>query len=265
MISENEFVEIAGTIEKTYQYDLSVYTPVIIKRRISDALKLLDYNINGFLNRVVTDRVFFDNFLYILSVDEMDLFRDPDMWLTLRNKILPALTNKSRVRIWLPDATSGEEMYSVIILLIESGLYQNSEIIATSLSSINIEKMQQGIYNKRRIESNNANYIKSGGNGSLSDYYTATGKNIHMHNTLLERVVFFNEKITSFTQTEINLVIFRNKMLYYKSEHNENILNIISKALQYAGFVICGIKEAPEYLKNNFSVFDKNSCIYTKL
>ena len=157
-----------------YGYDFRNYTKASIKRRINQRLVLSKLaNISAMQHQLLTNKVFFETLLHDFSIQVTEMFRDPSFYLALREHMIPILRTYPYIKIWHAGCASGEEVYSMAILLKEEGLLDKTLIYATDINEVVLKKAKDGIYPVDRIKEFTQNYQKAGGIKSFSNYYTA--------------------------------------------------------------------------------------------
>lgn len=189
---ETENIEIQLFLEAVwlkYGYDFRNYARAHIKRRILHRLAVsgLD-SISALQSRVLYDASFFENILHDFSINVTDIFRDPSFYLTLRKEVVPVLKTYPFIKIWHAGCSSGQEVYSMAILLKEENLYSKAQIYATDINEKMIETARQGIYPIDLMKNYTANYQKAGGQHSFADYYTAKYDTVIFNQSLKKRL-----------------------------------------------------------------------------
>ncbi len=265
MIEIKDFKNITDVIFKYYHLNLNEYAFVILRKRISNALQALNYkNTDSFIKDVVNNSSLFDKFLYEINIEKTEMFRDPAVWRILKEQIIPNINTESTTKIWFPCVSSGDDIFSLAILLQELGCYNRVQIIASTPCKLCIDKIKQGIYLKNKIEVNNTNYNRFLGNNQLSDYYTLFNNTMYMNLSLLDNVKFIEHSIFETSPSNINLIIFRNRMLYFNQNMQRKAMDLITEKILKNGYLIIGLNESIEEFKTNFKFFDKYNNIYIK-
>jgi chemotaxis protein methyltransferase CheR len=246
--SSLEDIEIQLLLEGIYQHhglDFRDYSLPSLRRRILRAMHGERVNsISELQHRVLRDRAAWERLLKLLSVHVTMFFRDPDLFLTLREKVLPQLAELPFFRIWHIGCSSGEEAYSMSILLHEAGLLERARLYATDLNEVALGRGRQGIYSLDLLEAYESNYKASGGLLKLSDYYTARYESGIMKPLLKERIVFAQHNLTCDTDfTEFDLVFCRNVMIYFNKALQGRVHKLIDRSLRTEGFFALGQKE----------------------
>jgi chemotaxis protein methyltransferase CheR len=272
-----ENIEINLLLEAIYQrygYDFRNYAKASIKRRILAFLAsnpsiagTEDSGISKIIPHILYDEDLFQELLQSFSITVTEMFRDPEVFKVLREKVIPYLKTFPHVRIWHAGCSSGQEVYSMAILLKEEGLYDKATIYATDFNDEALENAKKGIYNLDMGKEFSKNYQKSGGKKSLSSYYYAEYDGIIIDKSLRENVTFSNHNLVldgSFG--EMHLILCRNVLIYFDKTLQGRIFNLFDQSLCDNGFLVLGSKESLSFstAEKDFSIFDKKSKIYQK-
>jgi chemotaxis protein methyltransferase CheR len=246
--SSVEDIEIQLLLEGIFQHhglDFRDYSLPSLRRRILRAVRGERVNsISELQHRVLRDRASWERLLKLMSVHVTMFFRDPDLYLTLREKVIPQLAELPFFRIWHIGCSSGEEAYSMAILLHEEGLLERARLYATDLNEMALGRGRQGIYSLDLLESYEANYKAAGGKRKLSDYYTAKYESGIVRPALKERIVFAKHNLTSDTAfTEFDVVFCRNVLIYFNQALQHRVHKLIDSSLRPGGFFALGEKE----------------------
>lgn len=267
-IEEVEIDLVIEAILKCYGYDFRDYARASLGRRIRKGLEEAKLTrISELIPHIVHDKDFFKRFVRNLSIHVTEMFRDPLFFKTLREKVIPYLETFPFVKIWSAGIATGEEVYSLAILLKEEGLYDRARIYATDFSDAVLEKAEKGIYEAELIKKSTRNYQKSGGKGSFGNYYYADYDSAIFDRSLRENIVFANHNIvTDGVFGEMHMILCRNVLIYFNSELQNRVLHLFSDSLRGNGFLCLGSKETIEFsdVKNDFRTFVKGQKIYQK-
>ena len=268
---ENEKLEIKfllDAIHSKYGYDFRNYAKASLKRRIKHRLSLSGLkNISEMLHKVLYDISFFETLLLDFSINVTEMFRDPTFFLALRKTIVPILKKKSFIKIWHAGCATGEEVFSMAILLKEEGLYDRTQIYATDFNEIILQKAKAGIFPIEKIKTYTVNYQKAGGNKSFSEYYTAKYKYALIDKSLKQNIVFADHNIvTDWVFGEMNLIICRNVLIYFDRKLQNHVFRLFKESLSDDGFLCLGSGESiklSEY-SDCFEDIESNEKIYKK-
>ncbi|WP_246514737.1 CheR family methyltransferase [Desulfonema limicola] len=257
---ETENIEIQLFLEAVwlkYGYDFRNYARAHIKRRILHRLAVsgLD-SISALQSRVLYDASFFENILHDFSINVTDIFRDPSFYLTLRKEVVPVLKTYPFIKIWHAGCSSGQEVYSMAILLKEENLYSKAQIYATDINEKMIETARQGIYPIDLMKNYTANYQKAGGQHSFADYYTAKYDTVIFNQSLKKKIIFADHNlVTDSVFGEMNMIVCRNVLIYFNKELQNHVINLFYESLVPGGFLCLGAKESLRF-SNHFDSFE---------
>ncbi|HEV7374133.1 MAG TPA: protein-glutamate O-methyltransferase CheR [Pyrinomonadaceae bacterium] len=270
--NELEDVEIALLLEGMYRYygfDFREYSPASLKRRILERMRAEKIEtISRFQDQVLHDAACMERLLLGLSVHVTSMFRDPGFYLTFRQKIVPILKTYPTVRIWHAGCSTGEEVYSMAILLQEEGLYRKSLIYATDISHEVLRKAKEGIFPLATMQEYTGNYMKGGGKHEFSDYYTAHYDNVIFHPSLKTNVVFAEHNLaTDGSFNEFHVILCRNVMIYFNKSLQERVHNLIYESLSMFGIFGLGNKESLKFTPREafYEQLDDQDKLYRKV
>lgn len=227
-------------------YDFRGYAKASIKRRmwrrmLEEGLATL----SGLQERVLHDPACMERLLLDLSINVTSMFRDPSFWATMRDKVVPLLRTYPFVRIWNPGCSTGEETYSLAILLREEGLESRTRIYATDINGAVLERAKEGVFPLERMQEFTSNYLSYGGRGSFSSYYKVYGDRARFDPTLLERCVFAQHNLVSDDSfNEFNLIVCRNVMIYFDRILQDRVHDLFYRSLSRSGVLALGHKES---------------------
>jgi chemotaxis protein methyltransferase CheR len=252
-----------------YGYDFRNYAKASIKRRVHHRLvkEGLD-SISAMQHKLLYDVSFFERLLLDLSINVTEMFRDPNFYLAVRKKVVPALKQFPFLKIWHAGCSSGEEVYSMAIVLKEEGLYDHTQIYATDMNEVVLKQARDGIFDISRLKQYTVNYQKAGGQESFSDYYTAHYDHVVMDKSLKENILFSDHNLaTDGVFGEMNLIMCRNVLIYFNRELQHRALGLFYDSLGTDGFLCLGSKESIRFSEYSDSFEDvvKEEKIYRKL
>ncbi|MDH5365512.1 MAG: protein-glutamate O-methyltransferase CheR [Cyclobacteriaceae bacterium] len=261
--------KIAEVVKNKYNYDFTNYAMSSFKRRIQRILDLYKINnVNALLKRISEDSAFFEEFLVEITVNVTEMFRDPSFWRVLRDDIIPSIMlNHDKIRIWHAGCSSGEEVFSMAILLKEMGVLENTQIIATDLDKEILKKAKSGKYSLKNMELNKKNYVRFQGNSSIEEYYTEQKGIAVMNPSLVENVSFReHDLVQGEVFNKFDLVLCRNVMIYFNQTLQNNVLKKFHESLFKFGYLIIGSKESLIWcdIANKFIVVNNEEKVYKK-
>ncbi len=246
---DTENIEIQLLLEAIhlkYGYDFRDYARASVKRRILRRRTMSGIkDLAELQHRVLYDREFFERLLLDLSINVTEMFRDPSFYLTLRQEVIPILKTYPFIKIWHAGCATGEEAYSMAILLKEEGIYQRVQIYATDFNDVLVQKAKDGIYPVENVKEYTANYQRSGGKMSFVEYYTAHHHSIIMDRSLKKNIVFANHNLeTDGVFGEMHLILCRNVLIYFNKRLQNRVLKLFYESLCRHGILCLGSKES---------------------
>jgi chemotaxis protein methyltransferase CheR len=229
-----------------YHYDFRSYARASLKRRLAQACENLGVaSLSGLQERVLHEPETFAGLLQYLTVQVSDMFRDPEFFTALRKQVMPVLATYPSIKVWVAGCSTGEEAYSLAILLQEEGLLDRSIIYGTDINAHALRAAASGVYSLARLRGFTENHRRSGASTSLSDYYHATGDSAIMDPALRRKITFSDHSLaTDHVFSEVHLVTCRNVLIYFDQELQNRALKLFSEALVSRGFLGLGSKES---------------------
>lgn len=259
-IEENQEIEIRLLIEALYLkygFDFRNYSQAHLKRRILNRFKISRLSsITEIIHKAIYDPDFSEQILMDLSITVTEMFRDPSFYKALRQSVLPVLRTYPHVKIWHAGCASGEEVYSMAIMLKEEGLLHKTQIYATDFNPTVIRYAKKAQYPFSRIKEFTVSYQKAGGKRSFSDYYTADDETARLHESLRKNIVFANHNlVTDSVFAEMNLVVCRNVLIYFNRQLQDRVIGLFLESLAGGGFLCLGSKENLQF-SSHFDAFE---------
>jgi chemotaxis protein methyltransferase CheR len=244
-IDQAALQHLLGAIEARYGFDLRQYSVSSISRRI--AALSAKHGLSGLKaieERVLDDPEFFAAFIDYMMVQVSEFFRDPHFFLAFRKRVISTLRTYPLLRIWHAGCATGEEVYSLAILLSEEGLYERVQIYATDLSAEAIARAKVGIYPARHLPKLTENHGKSGGTAPLEVYCRTSGEDIAIKDSLKKNIVFFQHDLVSdHVFGEMQVVFCRNVLIYFGPELKARVIDKLAGAICRGGFLCLGTSE----------------------
>jgi len=269
--NNSENIEISLLLEAIflrYGYDFRGYAKASIRRRIIQFMKMTKAgSISEMIPRLIHDESFFERMVREFSITVTEMFRDPSMFLSLRQNVMPFLKSYPFVRIWHAGCATGEEAYSLAILMQEEGLDQRGTLFATDFNDNALEKAKEGILELDNARLYAQNYQLSGGKGSFSDYHHARYGAMAINRALKEKITFANHNlVTDQVFSETHLILCRNVMIYFNKALQERVLGLFYESLVHGGFLCLGMKESLLFSKfqDKFKIIDQKNKIFQK-
>lgn len=255
-------------IQLKYSYDFRRYATSSLKRRLEQALQNFGCrSLSALQERVLREPEVMRRLLAHLTVQVSEMFRDPSFYRALREKVVPYLRTYPSLKVWIPGCATGEEVYSLAILLREEGLLERTLIYATDINPEALRKAEAGIYELDRIADFSKAYCQAGGRASLSDYYTAGYDAVVFDKTLRESVLFSDHSLaTDSVFAEVQLVSCRNVLIYFDRTLQDRAVALFRDALCRKGFLGLGAKETLAFSNQaaEFAEFVQEERIYQR-
>ena len=260
---------LAEAIYLRYGHDFRDYSGASQKRRVLQALKYFGCStISTLQARVLRDPAAFRQLLQFLTVPVSEMFRDPSYFQALRREVLPFLQTYPSIKVWVAGCSTGEEVYSLAILLHEEGLLERSLIYGTDINPESLDKARKGIFPLTAMARHAENYEKAGGKRQLSDYYTGAYEAALLDRFLSANVTFADHSLaTDSVFSEVHLVSCRNVLIYFNRKLQDRALNLFHASLCHRGFLGLGAKESMEFSRcaGKFEPLDRRERLYRKL
>ncbi|MFB7641524.1 CheR family methyltransferase [Peribacillus butanolivorans] len=271
-VEEREDIEIELLLQAIYSvsgFDFRKYMRSSIKRRVENRMRL-DHirRISGMIEMVLYEKGYVEKLLNDFSINVTEMFRDPDFFKAFRLKIVPLLKQLPEIRIWHAGCSTGEEAFSMAILLKEEGLYEKAKIYATDMNEDVLRHAEKGILPLNRMQSYTKNYLQAGGKQEFSEYYTTDYQNAYLNSSLLKNIVFFQHNlVTDGSFNEFHIIMCRNVMIYFTGELQTCVNHLFYDSLSKEGFLAVGSKETlhTSSLSEDYEDFDSKERIYRKL
>jgi chemotaxis protein methyltransferase CheR len=232
-----------------YSYDFRDYTGASQKRRVLHALREMDCaSISALQARIMHEPAAFSQLLQFLTIPVTSMFRDPGYYAALREHVVPVLRTYPSLKIWIAGCSTGEEVFSMAILLKEEGLLERSMIYATDINPQSLDKARKGVFPLDAVREYTENYQAAGGTRSFSDYYTAAYDAALFDGALCENVTFADHSLaTDAVFAETHLISCRNVMIYFKKKLQERAFGLFYESLCHRGFLGLGSKESIDF------------------
>lgn len=267
-LTESQLYELIDLVRKIHGFDFSNYSKASLKRRLSRIIMLKKIEFDQLQRLLINDPDFFQWFLDEVTVNVTEMFRDPAFYKALSVQVVPFLANFPHIRVWSAGCSSGEEVYSLAILLNEFGLNPKSFIYGTDINSEMLDEARKGIYSNRKIKNYSENYRQCGLPGSVTDHFAVMHDSANIRSELKQNTLFsIHNLVSDNIFNEFQLISCRNVFIYFEADLQEKILGMFYKSLCPHGFLCLGSKEAirfPEF-KNKFKAINAKENIYQKI
>jgi chemotaxis protein methyltransferase CheR len=246
---EIELQLLVDAIYLRYHYDFRGYALASLKRRLATALGRFGcLTLSQLQDKILHEPASFPALLDLLTVQVSEMFRDPAYFRSLRESVVPLLRTYPSLKVWVAGCSTGEEAYSIAILLREEGLLERTLLYATDINPQTLQKAEAGVYAMDRIAGFTENHRKSGARSSLSEYYSAAYGRAVFDKSLKRHIVFSDHSLaTDSVFAEVQLVSCRNVLIYFNHELQDRALGLFREALCRKGFLGLGAKEAVRF------------------
>ena len=267
-IQNKEFKELLESIRFTYGYDFTDYAEASVRRRTDHfMIKKKIPVFEKFGKMILQDERLFEEFVQEVSVTVTEMFRDPPFYKSLRNNVLKRLATYPFIKVWIAGCATGEEIYSIAILLHEEGILNRSIIYATDINQKSLQIAKDGLYAVENMKSYTTNYQKAGGTKPFSEYYKSKYNSVMFDKSLKQNIVFAPHNLAvdrSFN--EFQLIICRNVLIYFNQRLQNKVINLFYESLCPFGFLGLGNKESLLFSENRkqFEEIDRKEKIYIK-
>jgi chemotaxis protein methyltransferase CheR len=232
-----------------YGFDFRAYAYASIRRRLwkrveGEGLR----TISGLQDRILHDPEAMERLLLDLSVNVTAMFRDPSFYKEFRDRVIPLLRTYPFIRIWHAGCSTGEEVFSMAILLEEEGLYDRARLYATDINDVVLQRAKQGIFPLDRMQEYTENYLKAGGKHSFSEYYTAKYDGALFSPALTRNIVFSQHNlVTDRSFSEFHVIFCRNVLIYFDKGLQNRVHSLFYDSLVMLGILALGSKESLKF------------------
>ncbi len=255
-------------IRTRYGYDFAHYSRASLKRRLERALaqtRLTHYS--QLLDHLFHDEQCFDEFLKTMSISVTEMFRDPEFYRAIREYVVPLLKTYPFIKIWHAGCATGEEAYSMALLLYEEGFLDRARIYATDFNKHSLDTAANGVYPAKRMAAYAENYRLAGGKGRFPDYYSDGYELAKLKDFLKERITFsYHNLVTDGVFGEMNIICCRNVLIYFDKTLQDQVLKKFLESLRHGGFLCLGNRESLNFtaVQPSFTPVDKLQRIFQK-
>ncbi|MDX6183910.1 protein-glutamate O-methyltransferase CheR [Flavobacterium sp. Fl-77] len=249
MIEDIELETLINDIYEYYGFDFGSYSKASLKRRVNRVYQLGEFeNFYEFLSKVRSDSDYYRSMIDEITVNVTEMFRDPSFYAVVRKEILPILATKPFIRLWHAGCSTGEEVYSMAIILKEAGLLHKSLLYATDVNATVIESAKKGIFPLRMMKEYSENYRDAGGQEDFSSYYIANYGIAKFNAELASKMVFSQHNLVSDNSfNEFDMILCRNVLIYFDTDLQKRVINLFDESLSILGFLALGTKETIKY------------------
>jgi len=266
--SEHEISLLLEAVYHKYGYDFRQYSKAHIRRRIISRMILSGFeDISQMQTKLLRDEIFASQLLQDLSITVTEMFRDPGFYKSMRENVIPVLKTYPFIKIWHAGCSTGEEVYSMAIILQEEGLYDRTTIYATDFNQQALNRAKEGIFSNKSMKEYAVNYHLSGGKDSFSLYYTSDSDNVIMNKSLKKNIVWANHNlVTDSVFAEVHLVLCRNVLIYFDGSLQNKVQHLFYNSLINGGILCLGSKEGLRFtdIFESYNEMDKKQRIFKK-
>jgi chemotaxis protein methyltransferase CheR len=253
-----------------YGYDFRDYAMASLKRRVHLAMQKEQgtHTISGYQDRILHDPEAMMRFLDVVSVDVTAMFREPAFYKAFRDKVVPTLRELPLIRVWHAGCATGEEAYSMAIVLHEDGLLEKARLYATDINQRLLEQGKGRIFASKQMKDYTASYQKAGGKSDLSDYYTARHNEVILRAFLGKNIVWAEHNLVSDSSfNEFHVVLCRNVMIYFNRKLQDRVHRLIYDSLPVGGVLGLGHGESLRFTpcENCYEVVDRAAKLFRKI
>jgi chemotaxis protein methyltransferase CheR len=267
-----EAVELQLLLEgvfRQYGFDFRQYAPASLKRRVARRIQAEGVTtITGLLERVLHDPAAMERLLLDLSINVTAMFRDPTFYVAFRNRVVPLLRTYPFTRIWIAGCSTGEEVYSLAILLAEEELYDRTRIYATDINEAVLDRARAGVFPLDRMREYTDNYIRAGGTRSFSEYYLAKYEGALFDRRLTENVVWAQHNLVQDRAfQEFTAILCRNVMIYFDRPLQNRVHELFHESLERFGILCLGHKETIRFtaFEHSYEELDPQEKMYRRI
>lgn len=267
-ISFEELNEVVMLLKELHGHDFSDYSKASLKRRVLRVLSRKNLSFYELKQQLTNNTEFAAELITEITVNVTEMFRDPEFYTAVREKVFPYLSSYARLKIWNAGCSTGEEVYSFAIMLEEAGLFNRSFLYGTDINPLVIDKARKGIYELKQMKDYSENFVKTKPAQSLSNYYTAVYDAATIKQGLKKNTLFaLHNLATDGVFNEFEMVVCRNVLIYFEKELQERAIRLFYESLRPLGFMCLGTKESirDSSLVKKFKPIDQRLNIYQKI
>ena len=268
-VEEIELQLLLEGVYRRYGFDFREYAPASLRRRVWRRMRAEGLTtIAGLTEKLLHDSATMERLLLDLSINVTSMFRDPSFYVAFRAKVVPLLRTYPFTRIWVAGCSTGEEVYSLAILLEEEDLYERARIYATDINESVVDRARTGVFPLEKMKEYTQNYQRAGGKRAFSEYYLAAYDGAQFHRSLTENVVFAQHNLVSDSSfNEFQVVVCRNVMIYFDRTLQNRVHELFYESLVPLGVLGLGHKETIHFspFEDRFEELDPDEKLYRKI
>src|SRR4051812_9919962 len=268
-VEEIELELLLEAVYRRYGFDFREYAPASLRRRVWRRVHAEGFTtISALQDKLLHDPNCMERLLLDLSINVTAMFRDPAFYVAFREKVVPLLRTYPFTRIWVAGCSTGEEVYSLAILLQEEGLYDRTRVYATDINESVLDRARAGVFPLDKMREYTQNYIKAGGKNAFSEYYLAKYDGAQFQRSLVENVVFAQHNLVSDRSfNEFNVIVCRNVMIYFDRALQDRVHRLFYESLMTFGVLGLGAKESIRFspFEGSYEDLDADERLYKKV
>lgn len=268
-ITDEEIRSLTQSILTRYGIDFTCYEPKSLKRRVVRTISVFGFaSIFDLWSRLLKDPTFIFSFMNEISVGMTSMFRDPILWKKLRQRMQAEEKPPGTLQIWHAGCSTGEEVFTMGIVLKEMGIQAKAKAMATDINQDALKTAQSGLYHKIKMIENERNYREYASFGNFTRYYTSDGKTAQMDTGLINHVTFkYHNLITDAMQDQFDIIFCRNVMIYFDQKAKSKLMEKFYQALKPAGYFMIGFYDTmlPVIDEAKFKLVDPDAKIFQKV
>jgi chemotaxis protein methyltransferase CheR len=268
-LEELELQLLLEGIFKHYGFDFRGYAHTSLKRRVAKRVKEEGLSsISGLLEAVLHDPSCMERLLLDLSINVTSMFRDPRFYVGFAEKVVPVLRTHPFSRIWVAGCSTGEEVYSLAILLLEAGLLERTRIYATDINEVVIARAREGVFPLDKMREYTENYLKAGGQRSFSEYYLARYGGALFDRELAKNVVWAQHNLVQDSAfNEFQVIVCRNVLIYFDRTLQNRVHRLFHDSLERFGTLCLGNKESLRFTdcEGAYQELDREAKLYRRI
>jgi chemotaxis protein methyltransferase CheR len=268
-LEEIELSLLLEGVYRQYGFDFREYAPASLRRRVWRRIHAEGLStVSALQDKLLHDPACMERLLLDLSINVTAMFRDPGFYVAFRKKVVPALRTYPFTRIWVAGCSTGEEVYSLAILLQEEKLYDRTRIYATDINEAVLDRARGGVFPLDKMREYTQNYIKAGGTEAFSEYYLAKYDGAQFQRSLTENIVFAQHNLVSDRSfNEFNVIVCRNVMIYFDRALQDRVHRLFYESLANFGILGLGHKESIRFSphESRYEELDPNEKLYRRI
>jgi chemotaxis protein methyltransferase CheR len=268
-VEEIELQLLLEGVYRRYGFDFREYAPASLRRRVTRRMRAEGLTtIAGLTERLLHDAPTMERLLLDLSINVTSMFRDPTFYVAFRSRVVPLLRTYPFTRIWIAGCSTGEEVYSLAILLQEEEVYERTRIYATDINESVLDRARAGVFPLEKMKEYTQNYQRGGGTHAFSEYYVAAYDGAQFQRGLTENVVFAQHNLVSDGSfNEFHVILCRNVMIYFDRTLQNRVHELFYESLVHLGVLGLGHKETVHFspFEGRYEELDPDEKLYKKV